>query len=398
MTLSGFFPEQFDSLTDFMADEDERVRRVLVDAEMRPVLRKALAGLEDRTDFPHILVGHDAPFADALAYFAGLLELLERELEENAEALAAAGAKVVRPPSADKEPATRRFLKLAESVASGLPESVGALVFVLEPERVDDPATFRRAVAWLAEAPKADWLKFVVIEDRVAPELDEVVAANPRRVGSQCFWLSPDEVEQRLRMDIAAAGPAASPAKRQAIGLAAGMAFAKGDHAKAEALQRAVVTEAGDSGTPAESATALYNLGNTLVAKEDLEGAVGAFGRAAELCTEHDLNALAPVVFTNLGIALYRSDRPEEGFASLKVARDYFRAMGNRPGEAHVYDCFANIHLEQGRQDEAERAWRYALRLYDEITAAEMQDVRDGGRRDILAKLERLGGRAPNGA
>jgi tetratricopeptide (TPR) repeat protein len=97
------------------------------------------------------------------------------------------------------------------------------------------------------------------------------------------------------------------------------------------------------------------------------------------------------MVFTNLGVALHRMGAFEPAFSSLKVGRDYFRAQANRPGEAHVCDCLAAIYQEQGRVEEAEQAWRYALKLYDGIVNPAFADLRRSGRADILSKLERLG-------
>ena len=95
--------------------------------------------------------------------------------------------------------------------------------------------------------------------------------------------------------------------------------------------------------------------------------------------------------YTNLGIALHRLGRFDEAFGALRVASNFFRAQGNRPGEAFVCDNLAAMHLELGRREDARRVWRYALGLYDGITNPALADVRDSGRADIVAKLERAG-------
>jgi tetratricopeptide (TPR) repeat protein len=139
-----------------------------------------------------------------------------------------------------------------------------------------------------------------------------------------------------------------------------------------------------------ETALALYNLGNTLIAAERPEEAVEVLAHAADGCCHHELDQLAPLVYTNLGIALHRAGAIDLAYRSLKVARDMFQAQGSLPSEAHVCDCLATIYFERGRRAEAERAWRYAVELYDRITNPALQDVRQGGRADILLKLDRL--------
>ena len=97
------------------------------------------------------------------------------------------------------------------------------------------------------------------------------------------------------------------------------------------------------------------------------------------------------MTYANLGVALHRLGRFDEAFGALRVASNYFRAQGNRPGEAFVCDNLATMHLELGRREDAVRVWRYALGLYDGITNPALADVREGGRADLVAKLKRAG-------
>lgn len=179
-------------------------------------------------------------------------------------------------------------------------------------------------------------------------------------------------------------------ARRRALATVGVMAFGRRDYGKAEAAQRQLVREAKAAHEPVETALGLYNLGNTLIAAGRAEEAVEVLSHAADGCCYHELDQLAPMVYTNLGIALHRAGAVNQAFSSLKVARDMFQAQGNLPAEAHVCDCLATLHLEQGRRSNAEKAWRYAIELYDRITNPAMQDVRRGGRADILVKLDRL--------
>jgi len=179
-------------------------------------------------------------------------------------------------------------------------------------------------------------------------------------------------------------------ARRRALATVGVMAFGRRDYGKAEAAQRQLVREAKAAYEPVETALGLYNLGNTLIAAGRAEEAVEVLSHAADGCCYHELDQLAPMVYTNLGIALHRAGTVDQAFSSLKVARDMFQAQGNLPAEAHVCDCLAILHLEQGRRPDAEKAWRYAIELYDRITNPAMQDVRRGGRADILVKLDRL--------
>ena len=63
----------------------------------------------------------------------------------------------------------------------------------------------------------------------------------------------------------------------------------------------------------------LYGLGNTLLAAGQAEAAADAFLRACDLCNDHALHELAPMPYTNLGVALHRLGRFDEAFGALRA-------------------------------------------------------------------------------
>lgn len=169
------------------------------------------------------------------------------------------------------------------------------------------------------------------------------------------------------------------------------MANARKDYGKAEAVQTRLIKEAKAADEPMEVALAIYNLGNTYLGAKDYEAAVETLTTAADGCCHHGFDELAPLVFCNLGVALYHCGEEDAAFKALRVSRDMFQAQKNLPGEAHVVDCFAKCNQALGHEERAEQAWQYALHLYDQISNPKMQDVRVSGRTDILQKLDRHG-------
>jgi tetratricopeptide (TPR) repeat protein len=423
-----FFAEKLEELEEFLLDPDHCVLRLVIDPEMRRVPVNYLVRREEMADFPHLLLSFAQDFASPERWFKQLLEAFESEIERSQEELRSAGVEVKKPATAPGQEAKPwvRFLGRAESVACSLPDSVASLVFLLEAEKIDDPENFARGVKYLADKTASEWLKFIVIESRLEPVLEDL-AEHPK-VRSQLFWLSPEEIERRAEADLpsedgskvkkraAAAlmpsftgGKTGEPpsgiaaaaktrpsgpipcSERLALATVGLMAFGRKDYVKAEKMQKRAVREAKASKDPLETATSLYNLGNTYIAAERPEEAVEALSQAADGCCYHKLDQLTPMVFTNLGVALHRAGSAEQAFDSLKVARDIFRSQNNRPGEAHVCDCLALIYLERERRKEAEKAWHYALTLYDGIENPAMADVKAAGREDIIGKLKHNG-------
>ena len=59
------------------------------------------------------------------------------------------------------------FLLRAECLADLLPDSCGALVFLLDPQRIDDTAGFGSEPSrFWPTRPRSRWLKFMVLDDR----------------------------------------------------------------------------------------------------------------------------------------------------------------------------------------------------------------------------------------
>ncbi|MEP7245314.1 MAG: tetratricopeptide repeat protein [Gammaproteobacteria bacterium] len=378
MSLTSFFPEQFDQLKGFFISATDVVRHLKIDPEMRPLLFKALARMEDDPEFPHALTRYSQPFAEPVSYFEGMLEILRQSMPTPPDSKT----------SALKAPA--RFTRYASALAEKLPDNVGSLVFVLNPDSVADVPAYRKSIAYLAEHIRSDWVKFLVLDSRAEPLL-EGIERERSRIGVQTLYLSPQEIEQRVREDLQSPAALSPAERRQYKGLLAGFAFSNKDYDQAAELQRAWASEAVQEEEHGDAASAYYNLGNTLLAKGDWSEATAAFCSACELCVEHQVNGLAPFVYANLGVSLHRQQQFAQAFAALKVARDMFKAQNYRAGEAFVVDTLAQMYALDGRNSEAERSWRYCLSLYDGMTSSTFRDVRAAGRSEVIAKLAKLG-------
>lgn len=390
MSLKSYFPEQFEHITGSMISAREVVRCVRIDPEMKPMLTKALARMEDDPEFPHLIVGYAEPFADAKGYFEGLVTLVSNEYTKNARMLVEAGVQFTAPfQDESAPPAPFRFLRYAEALADKLPDHVGSLVFLLDPEEVLDRDGLRRSVRFLCEKTKSPWLKFLLLDSRTDPCI-EAPAVEDRRIGFQTFHLSPEEIERRTKEDLNSSEALEPAERRQYLGLLAGFAFARKEYAEAEKLQRQWAEQAEGEGSPQEYGAALYNLGNTLIAQGEATAAVDLYCQVCNLCLNHNLNSLAPLAYTNLGIALHRQGNFRDAFAALKIGRDMFKAQNIRPAEAYVVDCLAQMYAEDGRPEQAKSAWRYALSIYDSLTSSLFKDLREVGRTGILGKLQRL--------
>lgn len=389
MPLAEFFADQFRQVRVFMLDSRQVVRVVRVDPDLRPVLLKALVKMDDEPDNPHAMLLADDSFSDPGEYFTALLAQLQANYQQHAVRLTSQGVRF-KPPYDDPStlhPATQ-FRLYASSLAEALPDTMGSLVFVLAPEELKDGVAFRQSIEFLASQVESRWLKFLVLDSRLEPLLD---AIEPRdRVGNQTFYMSPAEIEQKLK-DQLAEQPQSDPLeRRRALGVLAGFAFSNRNYDEAARLQQEWATLAEADQAHAEAASACYNLANTLLAKGELLDAEDQYLKCCNFCLDHGVQGVLPLALTNLGVSLSRQDRLDEAVESLRAAYQNFKAQNHKPGVAFVFDTLANIYHAQHRDDEAERAWLSALDVYRGITSDALNDLRDAGARDIEGKLERF--------
>ena len=391
-----FFKEQFDLIGAFLLDPGKTILRLTIDPEMHRVPMRFLEAKDADDGFRHLVLHHTEPFRTHVHWHNSLLKALDTQIAANAEVLAEKGVDMARATEA-RHPVHqpwKTFLDRAEVLARGLTDYVDSIVFLLTPESIDDIVNWQRTVRFFADNVAVSEVKFLIYDARTKPLLEE--AADHPKVTTQCFWLGPDEIEKRAKAQLAGAGAKGAPplppaAKRQALATVGLMAFSRKDYAAAEKAQKEHLKEAQAAKEPTDIALALYNLGNTHMEAGKNDEAVEVLTRAADGCLYHELDQMAPMVFCNLGVALYRSGAPDQGMSCLKVAREMFRAQRNLPGEAHVCDCLALLHHNAGKRDEAEKAWKFALGLYDKISNPDLQDVRRGARHDIVHKMKHLG-------
>jgi tetratricopeptide (TPR) repeat protein len=386
----AFFRDQLDQLRAFMADPRQTVRVVAVDPDLKPVLVKMLAGFDRDPNTPHTLVPSDAAFRARPQFFADLLADAEASFRASLVELFGAGVyEHFAPADLGRQPPEQKLALYLSALAESLPDHVGAVVVLLDPAAVADPAAFRAALVWLAENTWSPWVKYLVIDDRLKPR----AAAGEKhpRVGHQTFYLPPAEIEARAKRLALSSDDVPAADRRQAAAMMAGFALAHKDYATAGQAYRVQVEMAqADGGTPAEEAQARYGLGNTLLAAKDFPAAEGELNRALELAIAGGQPAFLALVLTQLGVAVRGQGRAEQAAECFRLARENARAAGVPPLEAFALDTVAQCHLGAGDRDAARQCWRDALAVYDGITSDTLADVRESGRRDVLPKLEAL--------
>jgi tetratricopeptide (TPR) repeat protein len=387
--LQHFFEEQTRSLRIFLNNPAPAPMRILLtDPDTKPITHKLLAGMENDERVTAVFVPSDAPFTDRNSFFAKVYADLVESFRPFAETLAAEA--VLPPPdwaSLKHHDPAERFVNGVSWFANALPEEVGAVAFLLDPAEVSKPAEFREALRFLVENTRSEWVKYVVLDDRLKGHTAELVKEVPT-IKVQSMYLSPDEMEKRIKWSLET-GIGVGPLQRRIYtGLLASFASSRKEFDTALKLQHEQLEMTLKDGKPNDLAAVHYNLGNTHLAKKDYTAAVQAFTQALTLAMEAGLTALTPVILTNMGVALFHGEAREEAERCFETARIYAIKLNQPPTEAHVLDCMARCHQAAGRSAEAELCWKEALEAYDGITAPPLKFARDGGRKQILVQLE----------
>lgn len=387
MPLTELFEARIDDLRGFLASLEHRLCALRHAPEMRRAAVRTLAGLEDEDDNPHLFVLCDAPFNEPRPYAAAVQQALLEQVESVRSDLTELGVKLPPAPPRDGD-AVETLIAYADELAEGLPDQIGCLALVLAPDDVADGPRYAALMRHILKTAKSAWLKFIVLEPLGEPWLVDIEQQDPSAVVQQ-FHFSPGEIEAKVNADLAT-GKLSPSETRQYTLMAGAFAASQRKYDVAEKHQVAALQMARDGGGPPDEANALYNLGNTLLAQKRLPEAEQALYDAARLGLEHDLGPLAGMALTNLGVVLHRQKRVPESVEVFRAARQTFRAQSNLAGEANALDCQAATHALAGENEAAEAAWRAALALYESVTAPGLADMRNGGRKDILTKLQRF--------
>lgn len=366
------------------------MRIVRIDPDLEVLFMKALVKIDEQEDNPHFTIACGMNFENPDQFFNALLSRLDEEYKKHSDNLRKQGVQF-QLPFEENEPLhpAVKFIQYAQALTDGMPDQMGALVFLLDPEEIADKQQYALTVEYLAENTSSEWVKYLVLDERVKP-MFEGLDEKLEQVTVQTFYLPPEEIEKQISKDMQNPDKLTPLQKRQNLGLLAGFAYGKKDYDQAAKLQKEWAWLAQSEGDPNEAANAFYNLGNTWYAKEAYDDAKDCFTRSADICLDNNINGLLPLVLTNLGLTLNKLQRIDDAIESLKVARNTFKALKHIPGQAHVLDCLACIYHENQYPELAEKSWLVAKSLYDGITSDAFTDVREAGSKDIVEKLKRF--------
>ncbi len=387
MPLQQFFEEQVRSLRIFLNAPGCGMRVVLSDPDTKTITHKLLAGLENDDRVSAVLVPSDAPFADAATFCRKVYADLVESYQPFAVPLEA--EYILAPPAWESlkfpDPAERLARGLA-MFANALPEDVGAVALVLDPSEVKASAEYRRVLKHLKVNTPSEWVKYVVIDDRLNGHTVDLVMADDT-VQAQSMHLPPAEIEARAKQALAF-GLVAAGERAAYTGLLASFAASRKEYGAALVLYRQQFDLAMKAGTPAELAGAHYNLGNTHLAMGDHAAAALAFSDGLKLAMSANLTAFVPMILTNLGVTLFQGGAADKAVECFTTARVYAQKLNQPPTEAHILDSLAKCHALAGKPAEAEKCWTEALATYDKISAPPLAYARDGGKKLIYMQLE----------
>ncbi len=387
MPLQQFFEEQVRSLRIFLNAPGCGMRVVLSDPDTKTITHKLLAGLESDDRVTAILVPSDAPFADAATFCRTVYADLVESYQPFAVPLEA--EYILAPPAWESlkfpDPAERLARGLA-MFANALPEEVGAVVLVLDPSVVKNAAEYRRVLAHLKKHTPSEWVKYVVIDDRLNGHTVDLVMGDDT-VQAQSMHLPPAEIEARALAALVG-GSITVAEERAYVGLVASFAVARKDYPTALAWYQQQLKLATKTGDPAEVAGVQYNMGNAHLAAGDHTAAAKAYTDGLNLAMSANLTAFVPMILTNLGVTLFQGGAPDKAVECFTTARVYAQKLNQPPTEAHILDSLAKCHALAGKPAEAEKYWTEALAAYDKISAPPLAYARDGGKKLIYMQLE----------
>jgi tetratricopeptide (TPR) repeat protein len=388
MPLQNFFEGQFFLIRKFMTGSGEVVRCIRVDPDFKDLLLKALCKIDD--DDPNITLVYDKPFRQIETFFDGLLEVLRSEYEKYRSALEKEQIYLnINTTGVKNETQIEQFVRVACSFSDQLPETIGSVVFLLDTDGTEDKENFKKTLKLLTQQITSQWVKFLIIDTRVTPVL-EGLEADADKYGFQEFYMPPDQIEQSVANDLRQPFLLSPTERRRYIALLGGFAFSNKKYDEALTYQTQWLQESEKDNDPAEMASACYNIGNTFLAQKRYETAEEFFLKACQLCLDHHIDAVLPLLLVNLGTTLYHQKRLDESVSAFEVAIQNFESQNLQPGIAHGYDCLASVYFSEKLYDLAEIAWQKALATYQKITSDAFQDTNEAGRKDIEQKLKHL--------
>ena len=386
MPLRNFFLDQQNQLLDFLSSEELVVCLLSHAADIRQLVNKSLLALDEAETHAHIFVYIDQPWRSENDFYEHLIDRLHEQADAYRPELAEVGIKLPDVLTGATGTPLARLITATNVLLKCIPSESCTLAFICEWDDLQDIAGASGCLLNFVAAVRSSRLKLIVFDDFPKPRFADVADKHPR-VGVQSFHLAMDKVEQQVNAALAG-GKLVGLDRVRYLGMAGAFAAAQRRHDESEARQVEILKQVNETDSPADAAMAHYNLGNTYLNRERLTEAEASFGRAAEICLAQKMNPLLAMVMTNLGVTLHRQQRLNESLQCLDISRRTFAALDNRPGEAYVLDCRANILGLENQVEPAERAWRDALACYDSIHNPTMADIKKHGREDILVKLK----------
>lgn len=154
----------------------------------------------------------------------------------------------------------------------------------------------------------------------------------------------------------------------------AGLALRRFDDVLANA--GAALTVFRELGDQYATSVALANVAEAYLGLGDLDQAIRNFRRVVELCREIGHRYGEGRALTHLGEAFVGLRRHDDAGGHLVEGLRLAREIGDRHGEVLALDNLGTVHERTGSPDQADRCWRTALVIYDDLGDPRADELR----------------------
>ena len=353
--LENHFTAAFEQLEEFLATPGAGSLGLMVNGDLRDLVLRALHRQQESTDFPHVYLVPEVEFTTGPVYARQALEQMRAEMKEAGPPFEEGGVvpETLLARAQREGDAVSALAAFVSDLAEAMPDDVGSIVLLTDPDDVSDEAAFADFLIACTERLDSAWAKCLfLVESEESPRYG--LDRRTPRIRYLDMRLDPGRI--RAQLEAGLDDPfALSDAQRARYSLLLSQFLRhEGEPERAGQILDLLIGSYEKGGNDdVLHALARYDRANLSLERGTVPEAVEDYRRCLEIATRTESASLAAMAATNLGVALMRAGESAHAATSFDTARRIAEANGLQPLLVHVEERIADACAQQGDEEGA---------------------------------------------